>query len=302
MPSSYPRPTTRDRLTAAVPATVSTGILLMLVSQLLVMPTSDAIVKHLVVTLPAVQLAWARFFFNFLLLAPAAFWLHRRCALAPARPGLQVLRGALVVAANLLFIAGVRVVPLADALAVTFVAPLVVAVLSPVVLRERVGPAALGAAALGFLGALVIIRPGVTGFSPATLLPLGAGLAFGSYLLVTRKLAGTTPPLVTQTATAATGAVLTTALLPFAWTSPTAPEFALMATIGVMSCVGHLLITVAHEHARAATLAPLTYLSIVSAAGLGYLLFGDWPDALTWLGAATIIASGLVVWWRSGRP
>lgn len=289
------------RQRAVGPPTVATGILLMVAAQMLVMPTSDAVVKYLVLALPALQLAWARFFGNFVLLAPAAWWLYRRRALAPAHPALQVLRGALVVAANLLFIAGVRVVPLADALALTFVAPLTVAVLSPVVLKERVGPVGWAAAAVGFLGALVIIRPGLAGFTPASLLPLGAGLAFGCYLLLTRKLAGTTPPLVTQTATAATGAVLTTVLLPFVWTPPDALQLLLMAAIGCGSCLGHLLITMAHEHAPAATLAPLVYLSIVSASGLGYLLFGHWPDALTWLGAAIVVASGLAMRWRADR-
>ena len=97
------------------------------------------------------------------------------------------------------------------------------------------------------------------------------------------------------------GAVLATLLLPFAWTPPSPAEWALMVVIGIGSCVGHLLITVAHDHARAATLAPLTYLGIVSAAGLGYLVFGDWPDALTWLGAMIVIASGLAIGWHARR-
>jgi drug/metabolite transporter (DMT)-like permease len=282
-------------------ATVGTGIALMLAAQLLVMPVSDAVVKHLAASLPVAQLAWARFFFNFLLLAPAALWYHRRRILAPPRPALQLLRGVLVVAANLLFIAGVRLVPLADAIAVTFVAPLAVAALSPLVLRERVGPTAWVAVAVGFLGALVVIRPGLGATSLAALLPLGAGLAFAAYHLVTRKLAGTSPPLVTQTATAAVGAALTTLTLPLVWKPPSPSEWALMLVVGTASCAGHLLITTAHEHARAATLAPLTYASIVSAAALGYLFFGDWPDALTWLGAGIVIASGLTIWRYSGR-
>lgn len=283
-----------------LPATVGAGIALMLVSQLLVMPSSDAVAKYLVATLPAVQLAWARFFLNFALMAPVTLWRHRRCALRPARPGLQLLRGVVIVASNLLFLSGVRFVPLADALAVVFVAPLAVAALSPVVLGERVGRGGWIAVLVGFLGALVIIRPGLGNAGLAMLLPFGAGLGFAAYLLLTRKLAGTGPPLVTQTATAAVGAVITTILLPFVWTAPTAVEWGLMVVIGAGSCVGHLLITTAHEHAPASTLAPLTYLSIVSAAALGWLMFGDWPDALTWLGAAIVIVSGLAVTWR--RP
>jgi drug/metabolite transporter (DMT)-like permease len=294
-------PTLAGRTRGVLPATVGTGIALMLAAQLLIMPASDAVVKYLTASLPVAQLAWARFFFNFLLLAPAALWYHRGRVLTPARPRLQLLRGVLVVTANFLFIAGVRFVPLADALAIAFVAPLAVAAFSPLVLRERVGPAGWAAVAVGFLGALVIIRPGFAATSGAALLPLGAGLAFAAYLLVTRKLAGSGPPLLTQTATAAVGAVLTTLVLPLVWTPPSPAEWALMLVVGTASCVGHLLITTAHEHARAATLAPLTYLGIVSASALGYLVFGDWPDALTWLGAAIVIASGLTIWWHSAR-
>lgn len=285
----------------ALPTTVATGVALVLLAQTFVMPVNDAVVKYLAATLPAVQLGWARFFFNFVLLAPAALWFHRGRTFTPARPRLQLLRGLLVVAANLLFIAGVRAVPLADALAVTFVAPLAVAAFSPLVLRERVAPAGWLAVAAGFLGALVIIRPGSSAFTPAAILPLLAGLSFAAYLLVTRKLAGQSPALVTQTATAAVSAALTTLLLPFAWQPPTPSEWALMLLVGVASCVGHLLITTAHDHAPAALLAPLSYLGIVSAAGLGYALFGDWPDVVTWLGAAIVIASGVAVGWQARR-
>jgi len=123
-----------------LPASAATGILFMLVAQLLVMPANDAVVKYLVASVPIGQLAWARFFFNFLLLAPVALWHHRGHALAPSRPGLQLLRGVLIVASNLLFIAGLRFVPLADATATVFVAPLAVATFSPWLLGERVGP------------------------------------------------------------------------------------------------------------------------------------------------------------------
>ena len=293
--------TSAPRSQWVLPASAATGILFMLVAQLLVMPANDAVVKYLVASVPIGQLAWARFFFNFLLLAPVTLWHHRRRALAPGRPGLQLLRGVLIVASNLLFIAGLRFVPLADATATVFVAPLAVATFSPWVLGERVGPIGWAAVAAGFAGALVIIRPGFAHASLASLLPFGAGLSFAAYLLVTRKLASYSPPLVTQTATAAVGAVLTTFLLPLGWAWPSPGEWALMLAIGCGSCIGHMLITLAHQHAGAATLAPPTYLSLVSATALGYLLFGDLPDLLTLLGAAIVIASGLAVWWRS-RP
>jgi drug/metabolite transporter (DMT)-like permease len=253
----------------------------MLLAQLLVMPANDAVVKHLAASLPVGQLAWARFFVNFLLLAPLALWQHGRKALRGGRPGLQLARGGLITASNLLFIAGLAYVPLAQAISLVFVAPLAVAILSPWALGERVGRLGWVAAATGFLGALIIIRPGFGSASLASLLPLTAGLSFAAYLLITRKLAGTAPALVTQTMTAAVGAVITSLLLPLVWVAPDPVELGLMLAIGGLSCAGHLLITMAHEHAPAATLAPLTYLGIVSATVLGYLIFDEWPDLLT---------------------
>jgi drug/metabolite transporter (DMT)-like permease len=168
-------------------------------------------------------------------------------------------------------------------------------------LGEQVSRDGWVAVAIGFVGALVIVRPGFRGADYAAFLPLISGLTFAAYLLLTRKLVGTTPPLVTQTATAAVGAAVATTTLPFVWTPPTLIQLALMAAIGVVSCLGHLLITVAHEHARASTLAPLTYLSIVTATVYGYVLFADLPDLVTWIGAAVVIASGLYLWWNVRR-
>jgi drug/metabolite transporter (DMT)-like permease len=285
----------------ALPAVAGTGIMLMLLAQLVVMPSNDAAVKYLSASLPAEQLAWARFAVNFLLLAPVAFWRYGAGALAPARPGLQLVRGLVIIASNLFFIAGIRTVPLADAMALVFVAPLAVAALSPLVLGERVGRGGWIAVLVGLAGALVIVRPGFGQTDQAALLPLAAGFSFAAYLLITRKLAGTTPPLVTQTVTAAIAGLVASATLPFVWVVPTPFELALMLAVGIASCVGHLLITVAHEHAKASTLAPLTYLSIITATIYGYLLFADLPDLATWTGAAIVIASGLYLWWSAGQ-
>lgn len=267
----------------------------MAAAQILVMPANDATVKYLVASLPAVQLTWARFFGNLVLLAPFVLARHGPAALRVSDPRLQLLRGLVIVAANLTFIAAVGTVPLADAIALIFVAPLVVTALSHLLLGEPVGPWRWAAVLIGFAGALVIIRPGMNEFGWTALLPLAAALCYALYLLITRRLVGTAPALVTQTITAAVGAAIASLLVPFVWQAPTAGETALMVFIGTASCVGHLLITVAHDHAEASTLAPLTYLSIVGATLFGWLIFGDLPDALTLAGAAIVIGSGLFI-------
>lgn len=275
---------------------VATGVILMTLAQLVVMPANDATVKWLVGTLPILQIAWARFFGNLVLLLPYVLARHGTRALRVTNVRLQILRGGLIVASNLMFIAGVAVVPLADAIALVFVAPLVVTVLAPRMLGEVVGTGRWALVLAGFGGALLIVRPGFNEAGLAALLPLSAALSFAAYLLVTRKLAGSAPPMVTQTVTATVGAVATSLLVPLVWTMPSPVELLLLAVVAVVSCIGHVLITVAHDHAPAATLAPLTYLGLVGAAVLGWLIFAEVPDVATLLGAAIVAGSGLAIW------
>lgn len=271
------------------------GISMMLVVQI-IMPINDAMAKYLVASLPVLQIAWARFFGNAVLLVPVVIWRRGWGALRTDRPGLQLARSLAILAANLLFVTGVRVVPLADALSLIFIAPLAVTALSPWLLGERVGRAEWAAVGLGFAGALVIIRPGSSGVDIAALLPLGAGLCFSLYLVITRKLAGTSPADVTLSITSLVAGGALCLLMPFVWVWPTPGEALLLLAVGTAACTGHLLLTRAHDFAPAASLAPFTYLSLVTATILGWLVFGDFPDGWTWLGASIIVLSGLVLW------
>lgn len=276
------------------------GVALMLVAQV-VMPANDAIAKYLVMLLPALQVTWARFFFNAVLLLPIVFWRHGAMALRTERPALQLGRGLLIVSANICFLFGVRHVPLADALAIVFVTPLAVAALSTRLLGETIGRLQWLAIAAGFIGALVIIRPGFSALGWAALLPLASGLQFAGYLVITRMLAASAPPEVTLALTALTGSVVMTLVIPFVWQMPGWPLLAMMVLVGGLSGIGHMFITAAHVHAPASVLAPLTYLAIVTATLLGYLVFDDLPDAFTWLGMAIVIASGMALWWSQAR-
>jgi drug/metabolite transporter (DMT)-like permease len=272
-------------------AGVGFGIALMLVSQSLVMPLNDAIVKQVV--------SFARFAGNFILLLPLAPISTKGRIPLPARPGLQVIRGLLMVASNLFFIFGLRQVPLAMAAALTFVAPLTVAALAPWLLGERSDAWRWTAVVAGFLGAMVILRPGSDSVPPAAILPLMSGISFSLYLIITRKLAGTGSAIVTQTITAGVATATVAILLPFTWVTPTLPEALVLALIGLLSCIGHVLLTKAHEHAPASTLAPFTYTGIITAITLGWLWFGQLPDLLSLVGAAIVIASGLAILLRS---
>lgn len=270
------------------------GILLMLVAMLIV-PLMDAFAKELSARYPVPQIVWARFFFHFAILAPVVLYRHRLAAFRPKRPVLQLVRGGFLLAATMLFFAAISLMPLADALALLFVSPLVVTALSPGLLGERVGPRRWAAVMVGFAGALIVIRPGFGVFQWSSVLALGAGCAFAFYVVATRRLSGTAPPLVTLAYTAVLGVVAMSILLPWYWITPTLPDLAMMAGIGAIAAGSHLLLIRAYDHAPASLLAPYSYAEIVTATALGYVWFGDFPAPWTWVGIAVIVASGIYI-------
>lgn len=264
-------------------------------------PVSDGIAKHLTATVPLLQIVWARYFFHLVLVLPVALAAHGREALAPRVAGRQMIRGVLLLLSTISFFAGLRHLPIADSVAVLFVAPLVVTVLAPFVLGEAVGIRRYGAAVIGFAGALLIVRPGAGAMEWQAIYPLLAALGYACYLLATRRLAGSAPPVVNLVYTAVAGAVTSSAALPFVWQWPGATDLALMAVIGPLAALGHYMIIRAHERAQASLLAPFSYWQIVSSTTIGYLAFGDFPDRWTWLGIAVVAGSGIYISVREQR-
>lgn len=276
------------------------GIALML-GAMAVVPLMDGVAKHLSATVPVLQVVWARYFFHLLILLPVVLWRHGAGALALRNPWLQVVRGGFLLSSTILFFAAIAVMPIADALALVFVAPLIVTALSPLALGERIGPRRWTAVCAGFVGVLVIVRPGLTVFHVGMLLALGAGTVYALYSLATRKLAGSAPPLVTLTYTALLGALVMSAAAPAFWVEPQASDVAWMLLMGLLAACGHFLIIKSFECAQASLLAPLGYSEMVMATVVGYLAFGDFPDPWTWAGVAIVIASGVYVSLRERR-
>ncbi|MCK6454314.1 MAG: DMT family transporter [Alphaproteobacteria bacterium] len=289
--------------TAAGPSLAGSTLpaIAMMVLALSVLPVSDSIGKYLTASVPVLQVVWARYFFHLAVVTPIALAGHGRRALAPRVAARQAIRGVFLVMSSISFFFGLRFLPLADSVAVLFVAPLIVTALAPLVLGERVGWRRYAAVAVGFLGALAIIRPGGGAYGWYALFPLASGFCYAGYLLATRKLAGSAPPMVTLAYTAVTGAAVLSAILPFVWRWPTPLEMVLMASMGPIAASGHYLLIRAHERAPASLLAPFSYWQIVTTAAIGYVLFGDFPDRWTWTGAAILVASGLYVWLRERK-
>jgi drug/metabolite transporter (DMT)-like permease len=296
------------RASAGPPRTnLAAGLALMLAA-MVVLPLMDGLAKHLQDAYPVGQVVWARYTFHLLAMLPVVLVRFGARSLWPERVGEQVLRGGLLLAATVLFFAAIGRIPLADALALFFISPLVVTLLATLVLREPVGPRRMAAVAIGFLGVLAVVRPGGGVFGPAAVLALGAGTMHGLYMLVTRRLAGSAPPLVTLAYTAMLGALVTSALVGLWWLPPAPADLALMVAMGALGATGHFLIIKAFDYAPAAWLAPIGYAEIVATTGVGWVGFGDFPDPWTWLGILVIVGSGLFIsllerrTYRSLRP
>ncbi len=202
------------------------------------------------------------------------------------------------------FVAAIKVMPIADALAIVFVEPFIIMILGSLLFGDQVGPRRLIASAFGFGGSLLVIQPAFTNFGAVALFPLGTAVSFAFYMLVTRALAREVRPIQMQFHTSLIAAALCLPVLwafrdggfdDFRFIPPAGLNWVWLAAVGATSAVAHLFMTYALRFAPSATLAPLHYLEIVSAAGFSYLVFSDFPDLLTWVGICVIVASGLYV-------
>lgn len=254
----------------------------------------DTIAKYLTRWYPPPLIAWARYASNLLVLLAFLAATRQLGRLRSARPALQFARGLLLALSTLLFFTSLRVLPLADASAIGFVMPLFVAALAVPMLGERLEMPSLIAILAGLAGALAIVRPGSSLFTPYALLPLGMALCNALYQILTRKLAGLEHPMTSLAWGALVGAVLLSAAAPFVWTPPEALSHgALIVAIGVLASVGHWLLIKAYEHASATLLVPFHYTALAWAMLSGWLVFGDFPDGGSLLGMGIIVLSGL---------
>ena len=264
-------------------------------------PIADAMAKYLTRDYPVLQIAWVRFAIHAGCLIPLVSWRHGWRALWPEQVALQLLRGGFLFADVILFFAALSVLPLADTLALFFISPLAVVAFSVLLLAERVGRRRWIAVFIGFLGALIIIRPGFGVFHPASLLAVGSGIAYALYLVVTRKLAGRDPPLVTLAHTAIFGAVAMAFVMPFVWIGPNWFAAGLMLAMGLLAALSHYFLVLAFDRGSASFLAPFTYTEMIVAVVIGYLVFADFPDSWTWAGMAIIALSGIYISRQEGR-
>ncbi|MBL7249178.1 DMT family transporter [Alloalcanivorax marinus] len=270
------------------------GIALM-AAGVMTLPLMDGLAKSLSEQYHVVQVTWARYLFHFLLLGALLLWRLRPRDLIPRHLGMQTLRSACLLLTTLGYFGALAYLPMANALALVFIGPLASTALAPLILGERAGPRRWIAVAIGFAGTLVVIRPGVGAFHWASLLALGAGLSYAFYQLTTRRLAGSGRPSVTLLYTAVFGLAVLSLIVPATWRAPDPAGWALMVLMGAIGAFAHFLIIRAFEYAAAPILAPVSYMEMVSAVLIGWLIFGDFPDPSTWLGIGLITGSGLLI-------
>jgi len=259
------------------------------------LPVMDGFAKYLSDDLPILQITWARYFFTVAFVFPIMLFFYKKQLVWSDKPRLQIFRGLILLSANICFFYAISVISLAKALTLAFIAPLIVTAFSPILLGEKVGFRRWTAVAVGFIGSLIVIRPGFLEFNLASMAALATGFFYGFYLIITRKLSTSDNPLLTLLITGMVGALLVSLIIPFYWVKPTLNQWSLMAGIGVFACIGHLFLILSLKYADASKLAPLGYTEIIPNVIIGYYFFSELPDNWTYLGLFIIVLSGLYV-------
>ncbi|MEF3049236.1 DMT family transporter [Pseudotabrizicola sp. L79] len=285
------------------PDRILPGVILMLAFCMLA-PLLDVASKLASATIPVAQIVTARFAVQAALMLPVVLAMGLTLRLPLRALGHICLRALFLIFSTFSFVAAISVMPVADALAIAFVEPFILLILGRLLFKDEVGPRRIAASAVGFLGALLVIQPSLVTFGAVALWPLGTAFFFAFYMLSTRAVSGYMHPVAMQFHTAWTGVVMCLPVMILSegtgWADfdpvwPVGLAWLWLFGVGFWGAISHICMTYALKFAPSATLAPLHYLEIVAAVALGYWIFDDFPNALTWSGIAIIVASGLYI-------
>ena len=282
--------------------------MVMMIAAMLMLPGIDAIAKWLSGSVSSGQVTWSRFFFQIILMSPLL--LKTRGPWFTPALALHAARGSLIAFATLFFFSGLAYLPLADAIAIFFIEPLLVTLLSALFFKEAIHWRRISAISLGFVGALIIIRPTFSEVGFAALYPVAAAFCFSFYIVLTRKLVRHEDPIRLQFFAGIFGCLVMSialtygtargvAILTATW--PTTDHWLLLGALGLIATVCHLLVVYAYRLASIGILAPFQYVEIIGATILGLVIFDEFPDTVTWLGVAIIVGSGMYVFHREAK-
>ena len=285
------------------PTNTLRGALLM-VAFCILAPLLDACSKLATTQIPVGQITAARFVFQGLCMVPVIVLMRLDWRTSGRDLALLVARAFCLILSTYSFVASVQYMPIADSIAIVFVMPFILMFLGKAIFGNPVGKNRVYASIVGFVGALFVIQPSLSTYGLVALFPLGCALSFSFYEMATQAMSNRVPPVTMQLHTSMVGTVI---CLPILWAfngsgvielDPVQPDllnWAYLFGVGFWAAVSHLCMTIAMKYAPASTLAPLHYLELPMAVFLGYAIFGDFPNALTWVGIVLITGSGLYI-------
>jgi drug/metabolite transporter (DMT)-like permease len=280
----------------AVPRTPLAAALLLLLPAVTILSVGDGFAKHLAdIGYSVLQIVWARYVFQTLLVLPLALSRHGRGLLRPPEPWAQIARSLLHMISTFLFFMAIARIPLADAIAIFFAYPFLVTALAPWLLGEKTGWRRWAAVIVGFAGTLFIIKPGMGTLDIGALFPLAGSVAFAFYIVLTRRIATRADPLISIFVQGFVAAALLSLVVALDWRTPDPAAWAMLAAIGAVTAVGHYMTIRAYGHVSASLLAPFGYFEIVAATIIGLFWFDNFPDGWSWVGIAIIVASGVYI-------
>jgi drug/metabolite transporter (DMT)-like permease len=277
------------------------GIFLMVLAVFL-FPMKDAIAKMTGGYYSAIVIMWTQMVFTSLFYVPVITVKYGPGILLPPRLLLQILRSISLISGIGMFYWAISLVPLAEATAISFVAPLVTTAISPFMLGEKVGLRRWLAVMVGFIGVLIVLRPEFSGDRLGYMIAFGAGLAIGFFYLFNRLLADAAPPIANLTYSSVIGAILLTPLIFSVWVPPRPEDIYLIIGFVAFAAMGQTCLFNAFIYGEASIIAPIGFSQIVGATLFGYLFFGDFPDAVSIVGILIVIASGVYIAIRETRP
>ena len=261
----------------------------------MIVPFMDAIAKYLSSSMDVLQITWSRYFFTVIFALFVMLLFDRKSLVWSKKPLLQLIRGLIFVFSTYLFFYAISEISLPKALTLAFVAPICVTAMSPFFLNEKVGLRRWTAVSMGFIGTLIVIRPGFIEINLATLAALGNGICYGFYLIITRKLRTFDNSLLTLLFAGTVGTIVMSFFMPSVWINPSNSQWVMMALVGFIASLAHFLIIYSLNLADASKLAPLGYTEIITNIMLSYYIFNELPDNWTYLGLFIIVLSGLYI-------
>ncbi len=268
----------------------------LMVMAMIILPFLDFCAKALIVDgMSPFQVVWSRLFFGSLLTLPFLLRQEGPEAVMPNLPFMHSIRAALLVGATACFFAALHYQAVATTLAIFFVQPLVTTVLSPFVLGEQLRWQRALAAVIGFVGTLVIIRPGFKELNPGVFLALASGVMLSFYMMLTRKIQGRGSAIMTNFHTNFLGVLMLSAFVWLVWMWPSPQEWLLMFGVGVIASTGHFLVIRAFDHAEASLLAPFAYTEMITSVLGGWYFFSEFPDSWTFAGVGILVATAIAM-------